>query len=145
MIALDTFTLLRSIAAAPKTFGAVEPDLEKAAVAAVKKALKARGLSLERLREIARAIGPDALAFVAGHDSMKDSDIKSLVKQLDKHWPALSAARIDELRTHLLALAQGARQPSEKIVAPRPATKRPAAKPNSADWSTSMGAKAVKR
>lgn len=145
MIALDTFSLLRNIAAASKTFEAVEPELEKAAVAAVKKVLKTRGLTLERLHEIRRAIGPDALAFVVGHDSMKDSDVKSLVKQLDKHWPELSAARVDELRAHFLALAQGARVPSEKVVVARPASKRPAPKSKPADWSTAMGAKATKR
>jgi hypothetical protein len=144
MITLDTFALLRSIAAASKTFEAVEPDLEKAGVAAVKKSLKAKNLTIEQLREITRAIGADALGFVAGHDSMKDSDIKGIVKQVDKYWPAVKSARIDEQRTHLLALAQGARQPSEKLVAVRPATKRPAAKPKAASWSKSMSAKASK-
>lgn len=143
MIALDTFALLKSMAAAPKTFGSVEPDLEKAAVAAVRKSLKARDLTIERLREIARAIGADAFGFVAGHDTMKDSDIKGVVKQVDKHWSALKTARIDEQRSHLLALAQGARQPSEKLVAPRPATPRATAK-KGATWSKSMSAKAGK-
>lgn len=144
MIALDTFALLKSIGAAPKAFEAVESDLEKAAVAAVKKSMKARDLTVEQLREIARAIGADALGFVAGHDSMKDSDIKAIVKQLDKHWAALKTARIDEQRSHLLALAQGSRQPSQKLVAPRPAAKRPATKQKAASWSTSMSAKAGK-
>lgn len=142
MIALDTFALLKSMAAAPKTFGAVEADLEKAAVAAVRKSLKARDLTIERLREIARAIGTDALGFVAGHDSMKDSDIKAVVKQVDKHWPELKTARIDEQRRHLLDLAQGACQPSEKQVAPRPEPR--AAGKKAAKWSTSMSAKASK-
>ena len=143
MIALDTFALLKSMAAAPKTFGSVEPDLEKAAVAAVRKLLKARDLTIEKLREIARAIGADALGFVAGHDSMKDSDIKGVVKNVDKHWPTLKTARVDEQRSHLLALAQGSRQPSEKLVAPRPATTRAPAK-KGATWSKAMSAKAGK-
>lgn len=144
MIALDTFALLRSIAGAPETFAAVEADLERAAVSSVKKVLKAKGLTLEDFRALNRALGADTLGFILGHDSMKDSDIKGLVKKLDKHWPLPANARLDVQRDRLLALATGAVQPVEKVVASRPATKRAAAKPKTAEWSKAMGARPQK-
>jgi hypothetical protein len=144
MIALDTFALLRSIAGAPETFAVVEADLERAAVASVKKVLKAKGLTLEDFRALNGALGADTLGFILGHDTVKDSDIKGLVKKLDKHWPILPNARIDVQRDHLLALATGAVRPVERAVASRPAAKKGGAKPKTAEWSKAMSARPQK-
>ena len=144
MTTLDTFALLKSIAAAPQTFTAVEPDLERVAIASVKKLLKATGLTLDELRALNRAIGADALGFVLGHDSMKDNDVKGLVKKLDKHWSKIVSARIDAQREHLLALASGAVQPAEKVAAPRSPAPKVAAKPKTAEWSKAMSARPQK-
>jgi hypothetical protein len=144
MIALDTFALLRSIAGARETFATVEADLERAAVSSVKKVLKAKGLTLEDFRTLNRALGADTLGFILGHDAVKDSDIKGLVKKLDKHWPMLLNARIDVQRDHLLALATGAVQPVEKVVAPRSVVKKGSSKPKTAEWSKAMSAKPQK-
>jgi hypothetical protein len=144
MIALDTFALLRSIAGAPETFAAVEADLERAAVSSVKKVLKAKGLTLEDFRALNRALGTETLGFILGHDAVKDSDIKGLVKKLDKHWPMLPDARNDMQRDHLLALATGAVQPVEKVVASRSGGKKDGAKPKTAEWSKAMSARPQK-
>lgn len=144
MIALDTFVLLRSIAGAPETFAAVEADLERAAVSSVKKVLKTKGLTIEDLRAVNRALGEDALGFILGHDAVKESDIKALVKKLDKHWPMLANARIDQQRDHLLALATGAVRPVEKALPPRPADRKGGAKPKKAEWSKAMSARPLK-
>src|SRR5688572_9877989 len=94
MIALDTFALLKSVAGAPQTFAAVETDLEQAVSAAVMKLLRSKALSLDGLRELSRAIGPDALGYVLDHASTTNAEIVALVKKLDKHWPLLASARI---------------------------------------------------
>ena len=117
MISLDTFALLKSIGSAPKAFAAVSADLEKVAVASVKKVLKAKTLTVGHAREICQALGADTFAFILGHESMKDSDISGLVKQLDKEWPSLKAAKIAEKRDHLLALSTGRTDPSQKAAA----------------------------
>jgi hypothetical protein len=152
MIALDTFALLRSIAGAPEIFCAVEPDLEKVAVASVKKLLKSKKMTLDGLRALNRVIDTDTLGFVLGHDSMKDSEITALVRKLDKHWPMLASARLDLQRDRLLDLASGEAQPAEKVAPPprptRNAVPRAAGKKSpqekSPGLSRSMGARPQK-
>src|SRR5688500_10370319 len=100
MIALDTFALLKRISGAPETFASVEADFEKAAIASVRKLLKPKELTLEKLRALNRAIGADSLGFILGHDSVKDKDITALVRKLDQKWPALKSARIPDQRDH---------------------------------------------
>jgi hypothetical protein len=123
MIALDTFALLKRIAGASETFAAVEADLEKVAVASVKKLLKHKELTLDGLRALNRAIGADSLGFILGHDSLKVAEITALIKKLDQHWPPLKSARVADQRDHILDLATGAVQPAEKVVPPSPPTK----------------------
>jgi hypothetical protein len=106
--------------------------------------LKAKGLTLEDFRALNGALGADTLGFILGHDTVKDSDIKGLVKKLDKHWPILPNARIDVQRDHLLALATGAVRPVERAVASRPAAKKGGAKPKTAEWSKAMSARPQK-
>lgn len=143
MIALDTFALLRSIAGAPGTFASVEDDLERLAVAAITKLLKAKGMTLEGLRALNAAVGPDTLGFILGHDSMTDADIKGLVRKLDQHWPKLANARPDSQRNHLLDLAAGTDQPVEPDAPPRPA-RTVAATTQPATWSKAMSARLQK-
>jgi hypothetical protein len=147
MIALDTFALLRSIAGAPETFAAVEDDLERAAVASIKKLLKAKGLTIDYLRSLSQVLGPDSLGFILGHDSVKDKEITALVKKLDKHWPPLASARVEIQRDHLIDLATGAARPTDpppppaRNRVPRSPAKKAVAKPKkTVGWSSAMGA-----
>jgi hypothetical protein len=158
MIALDTFALLKRIAGASETFADVEADLEKAAIASVKKLLKPKDLTLDRLRALNRAIGVDSLGFILGHDSVKDKDITALVKKLDQHWPTLKSARIHDQRDRLLELATGVAHPTEKVAppppaprngtrraptnqaAPRPSARRAASKSTAPEFSQAMSA-----
>jgi hypothetical protein len=153
MIALDTFALLKSIAGAPETFAPVEDDLEKVAIASVKKLLRAKGLTLDGLRALSRAIGPDDLGFILGHESTKDKEITDLVRKLDQYWPMRTTARVNELRDHLLALAAGAAEPSAKREKAQGSSskkggaksaKKGAAEPKGPEWSSAMGARAQK-
>jgi hypothetical protein len=143
MIALDPFALLKSIAAAPATFAPVEGELETGAVAAIRKLITAKDMTLAQLRAVNDAIGADTLGFILGHDSIKDSDIKALVKRLDRQWAQLDEARIDALRDHLLDLAAGTAQPAgraEPALADGAGAK---AKPKAmaAEWTYAMSAR----
>jgi hypothetical protein len=86
------------------------------------------------------AIGADTLGFILGHDSIKDSDIKALVKRLDRQWPRLEDARIATLRDHLLNLAAGTAQPTGRAE-PAPAAKSSAPRAMAAEWTMAMGAR----
>lgn len=69
-------------------------------------------------------------------------------KKLDKDWPMLSSDRIDAQRDHLLDLATGVEQPTEKkALPPRPVrngAQRPPASAKEPKLSTAMGAKPQK-
>lgn len=124
---LDGLAVLRAMLAAPEAFPAVQADLAKAAGTLAVKQLKAPKLDVGALRAVRGAFGADSFALVV--ESLKDTELKTIVGRLDRHDPAMKTASGVERRRRLLALADG-QEPAEK---PRkaPAAKAPkaAAKP----------------
>ncbi len=121
---LDGLAVLRAMLAAPEAFPAIQADLAKAAGTLAVKQLKAPKLDVEALRAVREAFGADSFALVV--ESLKDTELKTIVGRLDKHDPAMKTASGVERRRRLLALAEG-EAPAEK---PKkaPAAKAPAAK-----------------
>lgn len=124
---LDGLSVLRAMLAAPEAFPAVQADLAKAAGTLAVKQLKAPKLDVGALRAVRGAFGPDSFALVV--ESLKDTELKTIVGRLDKHDPAMKTASGVERRRRLLALAEG-EAPAEK---PKktPATKAAPKKPAS--------------
>ncbi|MEH3145077.1 MAG: hypothetical protein PGN34_06950 [Methylobacterium frigidaeris] len=116
---IDGLAVLCAIAEAPEAFPAIRSEVTKAAQTLVVTQLKAKTLTVEGLRKVEAALGPQPLALIL--DGMKDAEVKSLVTRLDTHHPELKAAAPLEHRRRLRALAAGT-DPVEKP--------KPAAKPN---------------
>ena len=144
MITINAFDLLKSIGTSQKAFGIVEADVEKAALAIMQKLMKAKNLTVLQLREVCRAIGSESLGIVI--DNLADKDVSGLIKKLDKLWPEIKTAQVDQQRERVLSLATGRIEPAAKApVAPR-ATRPAAPKAKKADepaaqWSKSMSAR----
>ncbi|WP_298957576.1 hypothetical protein [uncultured Methylobacterium sp.] len=132
---IDGLAVLCAIAESPEAFPAIRSEVTKAARALVVTQLKAKTLTVEGLRKVEAALGPQPLALVL--DGMKDAEVKSLVTRLDKHHPELKAATPLEHRRRLRELAGGTDpvgkpKPVAKAKAPSKATAKPAAKPRAA-------------
>jgi hypothetical protein len=143
MITLNTFDLLKSIGSSGTVFGNVEAEFEKAALTIMKKLLKARDLTVVRLRDVCRAIGAEPLGVVIDH--LADKEVAALVKKLDKLWPDAKTSAVADQREHVLALASGGIEPAVKsavaaklVKSSTPKAKKPA---DSAGWSKSMAAR----
>jgi hypothetical protein len=132
-IALNGFDLLASIGANQQAFAQVEADVDKAALSILQKRLKAKGLTVAHLREVAAAIGSDNLRLIVDH--LPDKDIGALVRKLDKFWPGQDHATIADRRRHAAALATGNVEATAKKA---PAERSKGAKPK-ATWTASMG------
>jgi hypothetical protein len=142
MITLDGFDLLKSIGTSKKAFTVVQDDIEKAALSIMKKLLKAKGLSVPQLREVCRAVRPEALALVI--DNLADKEVSSLATKIDKLWPNIKTAPIHQKREHILSIAEGRTEPTAKAPAPPKTPKGKRAKrasEPSAKWSSSMSAR----
>lgn len=124
---LDGLAVLRAMLAAPEAFPAIQADLAKAAGTLAVKQLKAPKLDVEALRAVREAFGADSFALVV--ESLKDTELKTIVGRLDKHDPAMKTASGVERRRRLLALAEG-EAPAEKpkkAPAAKAAPKKPVA------------------
>jgi hypothetical protein len=109
---VDGFAVFRSIGSRPDTFGAIAAAVAKTARTLVVKQIAHKGTGLKAVRDIRAAVGPEAFSLIA--DGMTDAQIKSLAAKLDKHNPELKTANGAARRLHVLALAEGSAQPSEK-------------------------------
>ena len=140
MMTRTAFALLKSIGASETAFGAVETEVEKAALAIMQKLLKTRDLTVTRLRDACKAVGAETFATVI--DNLADKDVSSLVKKLDKLWPELKSASLPVQREHILALAVGRADPTVKAVAAPKTGKSSKKKADPvAAWSASMSAR----
>jgi hypothetical protein len=122
-IALDGFEVLRRIGKHADVFAAVRADVDKAARALVTKCLKAKSVGLEGLREIRGALGDEP--FVLLVEGLKDTEVKSVLTRIDKHFADLKEGSAAARRGHLIALAAGQAEPSPP---PAKAAKKKAAK-----------------
>jgi len=112
---LDAFAVLRAVGAHGALFKDVKIDATKAARALVVKQIKAPATDLSELQALRRALGEETLGLVI--DGMRDGEVKTMTTRLDKHNPELKAANAGWRRRHLLALANGAVDPSAKTMA----------------------------
>ncbi|WP_407529308.1 hypothetical protein [Methylobacterium oryzisoli] len=103
---VDGLAILCAITETPQAFPAIRRELNKAAQLLVTKQIKARDLTLDDLRHVRAALGPQPFALVL--DGMKDSEIRNLARRLDRHDPGLGTATPADHRRRLLALAAGA-------------------------------------
>ncbi|WP_022720120.1 hypothetical protein [Rhodopseudomonas sp. B29] len=127
-IVVDGFQVLSRIGKHAELFRGVRADVDKAALALVTKALKAKSLDPATLKSLHRALGEDFPLIVEG---LKDADIKSVVTKLDKHHLDAKGGTAAWRRQHLLALADGSAEPSpppEKPAKKAKATKAPSKK-----------------
>ncbi len=109
---VDGFAVFRSIGAHPDAFAAVAADVVKTARTLVVKQMAHKDTRLEAVRNIRAAVGGEAFGLIM--DGMSDVQIKSLAARLDKHNPELKSSSDATRRSHVLALADGSAQPSEK-------------------------------
>ncbi|MFZ3328366.1 MAG: hypothetical protein WA231_21880 [Methylocella sp.] len=126
-IDIDGIAVLRAITLAPKLFPDAAPEINNFARKYLAGQLKPATMSLERLRDIYRAIGGEAFVLIL--DGQADSASAALLKKLDKENPELKAASPGWCRKRLAELASGASEPARKPpVAPKrePKGKSPA-------------------
>ncbi|RVU14121.1 hypothetical protein [Methylobacterium oryzihabitans] len=114
---IDGLAVLCAIAESPEAFPAIRSEVTKAARALVVTQLKAKTLTVEGLRKVEAALGPQPLALIL--DGMKDAEVKSLVTRLDKHHPELKAATPLEHRRRLRELSGG----TDPVGKPKPVAK----------------------
>ncbi|ACL55703.1 hypothetical protein [Methylobacterium nodulans] len=113
---IDGLAILCAIAEAPQAFPAIRQDVGKVAQSLVTKQLKAKDLTLDALRQLQAALGPQPLALVV--ESLSDAEVRTLVTRLDRTNAALKAATPVEHRRRLLALAAGAEPETTPATAP---------------------------
>ncbi|MGO8840176.1 MAG: hypothetical protein ACLQF1_03295 [Methyloceanibacter sp.] len=121
---LDGMVVLRAIAANSRLFADVVPDASKHARSLVTKQLKAKTSDLSTLRAVKKALGGAPFTLIV--DGMSDSEVRSLVRKLDKYHPDIKAGTPTWGRTHLRALADGNAEPTEKpqkAIKPKPQRK----------------------
>jgi hypothetical protein len=133
---VNGFAVLGAISSNPDIFKSIKPDACKAATALVLTALKEKSLDLAQVRKIHRAVGAESFDLVL--DGMKDAQLRSLLKTLDKHQTEIQDSTAREQRDHLDALILGATQAS-----PAPAKKVAPKSPRSKERSPSSGSRAT--
>lgn len=108
---VDGFAVLHSIASRPDIFAALARDIARTARTLVIKQIAHKDTGLDAVRSIHAAVGPEAFRLII--DGMTDLQIKSLTLRIDRHAPQ---ARTEDgsARRHVLALAEGALEPSQK-------------------------------
>ena len=122
---VDGFAVFRSIGSHPDTFAAIAADVATMARTLVVKQIAHKDTGLKAVRDIRTAIGPQAFSLIA--DGLTDLQIKLLAAKLDKHNMELTTANGAARRRHVLALADGSAQPSERQkAAPKPAKSKKA-------------------
>ncbi|MFG1428184.1 hypothetical protein [Roseixanthobacter glucoisosaccharinicivorans] len=121
-IHLDGHAVFAAIGAHPAAFPDLSTDVAVAAEKLLVKQIKAKGLTLDGLRALFKAIGSDLATVLL--DTLKDTDVAALVKKLDKNRAGLEPA---PARALLHALGLGLSEPEADK--PKPPTKsKPATK-----------------
>jgi hypothetical protein len=137
-IDIDGLAVLRTIAAAPRIFPDAATEINGFARKYISGQLKQAKITLERLRDIYRAIGGKDFELILDDPSAPAS---SLVKKLDKDNPELDTKSSPWCRKRLADLASGAVEPARKpLKAPKkePASKRPTLTPEQKDIAAGL-------
>jgi hypothetical protein len=90
----------------PPVFGQIQ------AAGDIVKLIKDKKTGLAALRDIRTALGAETFNLIT--DGMADPQIKSVAANLDKHHPGLKTSDAAWRRRHVLALAEGSVEPTEK-------------------------------
>lgn len=142
---IDGFAVFHSIGSNRGAFAGAATDLAKSARTIVVKLIKDKKTGLARLRDIRAALGPESFNLIA--DGMADSQIKSVVTNLDKHHPDLKTSNAAWQRRHVLALADGSVEPTEKpkSLPKQDKAKKPRAAPKAPERISFSSAGATRR
>lgn len=120
-IAIDVFELLKAIGSNPRVFSDVETAASKAALAIVIAQLKAKSLTLEKIRALAAAI--DGMIFALVLESMDDKTVATILGKLDKHNSDRETGSAAWARSRLCALGDGSADPTPAPPKPKPKPK----------------------
>jgi hypothetical protein len=118
---IDGFAVMRGIGTHSEAFAAIAADLAKAARTLVVKQIRHKNTGLNALRDLRAALGLEAFSLIT--DGMPDAQIDSLAAKLDKNHPELKTSDSAWRRRHVMALADGSIEPTEKAKA-RPKQER---------------------
>jgi hypothetical protein len=149
---INGFDLLQAIGQHPDTFADLSSDINKAAVALLKKHFKSKTMKLDVLRASRNALTPDVLAL--GLENLNEKELRTLARKLDNHHPDTASGNAQWLRRHIRALAASEAEPSAKPVRARRSTAQTSAKENkkaptksdtTPHWPESMRAKPSRR
>jgi hypothetical protein len=108
---VDGFAVLHSIGSHRGIFAALARDIARTARMLVIRQIAHKETGLETVRGIHAAVGPEAFRLIV--DGMSNAQIKSLTLKIDRYAPQ-ARAEDGAARRHILALADGSAQPSEK-------------------------------
>lgn len=126
-IHLDGHAVFAAIGAYPTAFPDLSTDVAVAAEKLLVKQVKAKGLTLDGLRGLFKAIGGDLATVLL--DTLKDTEVATLVKKLDKNRaglePAPARALLHDLGMGVRELEADKPKPPTK---PKPASKKKPAK-----------------
>ncbi len=106
---LDGTRVLQALLDAPDVFPHTRGELNRIAQGVVVKELRSRALTIEGLRQLAECLGFDSFRLVC--DAMSDAETKSLALRMDPHNAGARKAGAAYLRSLLLELAEGEREP----------------------------------
>ncbi|MFG1411755.1 hypothetical protein V5G24_11630 [Xanthobacter sp. VTT E-85241] len=122
-IHLDGHAVFAAIGAHPAAFPDLSTDVAVAAEKLLVKQIKAKGLTLDGLRALFKAIGSDLATVLL--DTLKDTEVAALVKKLDKNRAGLEAS---PARVLLYELGFGIKEPEADAPKSKAKTKAPAKK-----------------
>jgi hypothetical protein len=145
VLEIDGFAVFRSIGSHRAAFAGITADLAKAARTLVVKLIKDKKTEVAALRDIRNALGVETFNLIA--DGLADSQIKSVVGNLDKHNAELKTADAARQRRHFLSLAEGSVQPMEKPKSPlkQEKVKKPRVAPKSLERISFSSAGATRK
>ncbi len=140
-IDIDGIAVLRAIALSPKLFPDAAPEINNFARKYIGGQLKPAAMSLERLRDIYRAIGGEAFVLIL--DGIANSASAALLKKLDKENPELKTASPGWCRKRLADLASGGGEPARKPLKKELAGKKATLTPEQKEVAAGFKAKTI--
>jgi hypothetical protein len=143
-IDIDALAVLRAIVATPRIFPNAATETSSFVRKFICDQLKSATTTLDRMREIYRAIGGEAFVLIL--DGQSDSASAALVKKFDKINPDIKTAPSDWPRRRLAELASGESEPATKppkTPKQKPKAKKPGLTPEQKELATRLKAKTI--
>jgi hypothetical protein len=109
---LDGFAILKSVADHVGLFSDARDVVDKSALNILAAQIKAKTFDLDRLKKTCSALGSDTLALVLQH--FPDTVPKMLISRIDPHHAKAGTDNVNWMRSHIVALANGAAKPEPK-------------------------------